>query len=214
MPDIHICFSVFRKFSAIIRTPGGQPWSEYVCLCHQNSLSRKRILREGARYVNECETSRKGEEERGEGYEEAQGMEGVMQPVSTGERGVITDISFQRSVRDIKVAWGNHYSDIVRSSLFRESLSLYIYFSFSFSLSRLPITNLFSSLFLCMIQLYLFLSRLYSRCLFECVAPFQARGRKRKKEAAPYQNSSFASPSPCRKSISQSANFHSYTSPE
>lgn len=46
-------------------------------------------------------------------------------PVSTaGERGVITDISFQQGDRDIKVARGNHYSDIVRSSLFRVSILL------------------------------------------------------------------------------------------
>lgn len=35
-----------------------------------------------------------------------------------GRRAVITDISFQRVSQDIKVARGDHYSDIVRASLF------------------------------------------------------------------------------------------------
>lgn len=135
----------------------------------------------------------KGERGGGEATRKRRRIEGmVVQQVTTGERGVITDISFQRSVRDIKVAWGNHYSDIVRSSLFRESLPplslshpiyikrdgrLYILLS----LSRLAIA----------VSFYLSLSIAFSawfrsvffsltslsirRCLFECVAPFRAR---------------------------------------
>jgi len=168
---------VFRKFSAIICTPGGQ-WSEYVCLCHQNSLSRKRILREGARYVNECETSRKGEGERGATRKHT----GMVQPVSTGERGVITDISFQRSVRDIKVAWGNHYSDIVRSSLFRESLSLslFLYIYFSISLSSSNRQSLFISLSLSLSAWFrsIFFSHAPIPAVFSNVSlPFKREGK-------------------------------------
>lgn len=59
----------FRGFSGVIRAAGwvdgwvrwgGVGWvdPEYVHRCQQNSLSRKRIPREAARYVNERETSR------------------------------------------------------------------------------------------------------------------------------------------------------------
>ena len=101
----------------------------------------------------------------------------MVQPVSTGEWGVITDISFQRDAQDIKVARGNHYSDIVRSSLFRQSIFLvssffpclffpsFLYFPHSLLLFR----SIFFSL------------ALLSRCLFECIAPSQASGEGQRK---------------------------------
>jgi len=55
----------------------------------------------------------------------------------TGERGVITDISFQRGDRDIKVARGNHYSDIVRPEPLSLSLSLFLRFLIASSAPRL-----------------------------------------------------------------------------
>lgn len=85
----------------------------------------------------------------------------MVQPVSTGEWGVITDISFQRGARDIKVARGNHYSDIVRSSLFRKSSRSFFLvsslfpclFSFPF-LPVSPLSPLFSALSFSLSHLY------------------------------------------------------------
>lgn len=101
----------------------------------------------------------------------------MVQPVSTGEWGVITDISFQRDAQDIKVAWGNHYSDIVRSSLFRQSISLVSsLFPCLFFPSFLYLSHsllLFRSIFFSLALLF--------RCLFECIAPSQTRGEGQRK---------------------------------
>lgn len=48
----------------------------------------------------------------------------MVQPVSTGNEALSRTLAFNGGARDIKVARGNHYSDIVRSSLFRKSIFL------------------------------------------------------------------------------------------
>lgn len=95
--------------------------------------------------------------------------------VQRGNGGVITDISFQQGDQDIKVARGNHYSDIVRSSLFRVSILLapppLVPFYLVSSLSLRPFPRARSISF----------SLFIPRCLFEYIV--LSRQRKRTKNA-------------------------------
>lgn len=118
-----------------------------------------------------------------------------------GGEAVITDISFQRVSQDIKVARGDHYSDIVRASLFPSSQAS----AFPASPSSPPSSSPPS------VFLSLWNRSTEVRPREEERERERERGREKK---SPYQNSWSVPASPCRKSISQSANFHSYTSLE
>lgn len=124
-----------------------------------------------------------------------------------GEEGLLSrTLAFNGSPQDIKVAWGDHYSDIVRASLFPSSQASAFPASPSFPPSATHLRRPSPSL-----CLPLSLESL-DRGATERGREREREGRREKK--SPYQNSWSVPASPCRKSISQSANFHSYTSLE